>query len=55
MKRWLIQKKLKEIKSEKRLDLVIKMVWWIIFALIGLFLLYWMSPFIYYLLQVFKQ
>ncbi len=55
MERWLTQKKLRELKSEKRLDLVIKTVWWIIFALIGLFFLYWMSPFIYYLLQALKQ
>ncbi len=55
MKRWLTKKKLRELKSEKRLDLVIKTMWWIIFAAFGLFLLYWMSPFIYYLLQALKR
>jgi hypothetical protein len=55
MERWLTEKKWRELKSEKRFDLVMKTVWWLIFALVGLFLLYWMSPFIYYLIQVLKQ
>jgi hypothetical protein len=55
MEQWLTKKKLKELKSEKRFDLVVKMVWWLVFALFGLFLLYWMSPFIYYLLQALKR
>jgi thiamine transporter ThiT len=49
--RWLRKKKLREVKAEKRADLVIKIVWWIIFAIIGLNILYWISPIIYYTLQ----
>lgn len=55
MERWLTRQKLRELKSEKRFDLVIKTAWWLVFVLLGLFLLYWMSPFIYYLLQVLKK
>jgi hypothetical protein len=51
MERWLTEKKWRELKSEKRFDLLMKTAWWIIFALLGLFLLYWMSPFIYYLIK----
>lgn len=52
---WLRKKKLREVKSENRIDLVIKIVWWIIFAIIGLNLLYWISPLIYYALQTAKR
>jgi hypothetical protein len=48
---WLRKKKLQEVKAENRVDLVIKIVWWIIFAIIGLSILYWISPIIYYALQ----
>lgn len=48
---WLRKKKLREVKAENRIDMVIKIVWWIIFAIIGLSILYWISPIIYYSLQ----
>ncbi len=47
---WLRKKKLREVKAENRIDLLIKIVWWIIFAIIGLNILYWISPLIYYTL-----
>jgi hypothetical protein len=47
---WLRKKKLREVRAENRVDLLIKMVWWIIFAIIGLNILYWISPLIYYTL-----
>lgn len=46
---WLRKKKLQELKAENRIDLVIKIVWWIIFAIIGLIILYWISPILYHL------
>jgi predicted PurR-regulated permease PerM len=52
---WLRKKKLQEVKAENRVDLVIKIVWWIIFAIIGLNILYWISPIIYYTLQAAKR
>ena len=52
---WLRKKKLQEVKAENRIDMVIKIVWWIIFAFIGLNILYWMSPIIYYTIQAVKQ
>jgi hypothetical protein len=51
---WLRKKKLYEVKKEKRVDLVIKIVWWIFFVIIGLNILYWISPIIYYTLQAAK-
>ncbi len=51
---WLRKKKLQEVRVEKRGDLVIKIVWWIIFAIVGLNILYWISPIIYYALQAAK-
>ena len=47
---WLRKKKLREVKAENRIDLLIKIVWWIIFAIIALNILYWISPLIYYTL-----
>ncbi len=47
---WLRKKKLREVRAENRVDLLIKIVWWIIFAIIGLNILYWISPLIYYTL-----
>jgi hypothetical protein len=47
---WLRKKKLREVRTENRVDLLIKIVWWIIFAIIGLNILYWISPLIYYTL-----
>jgi len=47
---WLRKKKLREVRAEKRINLLIKIVWWIIFAIIGLNILYWISPLIYYTL-----
>ena len=52
---WIRKKKLQEVKAENRIDLVIKIVWWIIFAFIGLNILYWISPIIYYTIQAVKQ
>jgi hypothetical protein len=52
---WLRKKKMREVKAEKRVDLVIKIVWWIIFVIIGLNILYWISPIIYYTLQAAKR
>ena len=52
---WLRKKKLREVKADNRFDLVIKIVWWIIFAIIGLIILYWISPIIYYAIQAVKQ
>lgn len=52
---WLRKKKLREVKAENRVDLMIKIVWWIIFAIIGLTILYWISPIIYYSLQAVKR
>ena len=48
---WLRKKKLREVRAENRIDLVIKIVWWIIFMILGLTILYWISPIIYYTLQ----
>ena len=45
---WLRKKKLRELKAENRIDLVIKIVWWIIFVILGLNILYWISPIIYF-------
>ena len=45
---WLRKKKWRELKAETRMDLVIKIVWWVILALIALNILYWISPIIYY-------
>ena len=53
--RWLRKKKLREAKAENRVDLVIKIVWWIIFSIIGLNILYWISPMIYYAIQASKR
>jgi hypothetical protein len=52
---WLRKKKLREVKTENRIDIVIKIVWWIIFLIIGLSILYWISPIIYYTLQAAKR
>jgi thiamine transporter ThiT len=52
---WLRKKKRQEVKAKNRVDLVIKIVWWIIFAIIGLTILYWISPIIYYTLQAAKR
>lgn len=52
---WLRKKKLREAKAENRIDMVIKIVWWIIFAIIGLNILYWISPMIYYAIQASKR
>lgn len=52
---WLRKKKLREVKAENRIALVIKIVWWIIFVIIGLNILYWISPMIYYTLQATKR
>ncbi|UCE41103.1 MAG: hypothetical protein JSV17_16965 [Candidatus Aminicenantes bacterium] len=52
---WLRKKKLREVKAENKIDLVIKIVWWIIFAIIGMIILYWISPVIYYTLQAAKR
>ena len=52
---WLRKKKLREVKAENRIDMVIKIVWWTIFAIIGLNILYWISPIIYYTLQAAKR
>ena len=47
---WLRKKKLRETKAENRINLMIKIFWWIIFVIIGLTILYWISPLIYYTL-----
>ena len=52
---WLRKKKLCEVKAENRIDIAIKIVWWVIFAFIGLNILYWISPIIYYTLQAVKR
>ena len=52
---WLRKKKLQEVRAENRADLVIKIIWWIIFAIIALTILYWISPMIYYTLQAAKR
>jgi len=52
---WLRKKKLREVKAENRIDLLIKIVWWIIFVIIGLNILYWTSPILYHLIQVSKM
>jgi len=52
---WLRKKKLQELRSENRIALLIKIVWWIIFVIIGLIILYWISPIIYYTLQATKR
>lgn len=52
---WLRKKKLQELKAENRIDLVIKIVWWIIFVIIALVILYWISPILYHLTQVSKM
>lgn len=44
---WLRKKKLRKVRAENRIDLVVKIVWWIIFAIVGLTILYWISPIIY--------
>ena len=51
---WLRKKKLQEVKAENRVDLLIKVVWWIILVFIGLNILYWISPFLYYAIQAAK-
>ena len=51
---WLRKKKLQELKAENRISLLLKIVWWIIFVIIGLNILYWISPIIYYTLQAAK-
>jgi hypothetical protein len=48
---WLRKKKLRELKAENRIDLMIKMFWWIVIVMIGLSILYWISPIIYYSIQ----
>jgi len=48
---WLRKKKLRELRAEYRTDMVIKIVWWIIFAFIALNILYWISPIIYYTIR----
>jgi predicted PurR-regulated permease PerM len=53
--KWLRKKKWRELKAENRMDIVIKIVWWIIFAFIALNILYWISPILYYLIQVSKM
>ena len=52
---WLRKKKLQELKSENRISLLLKIVWWIIFVIIGLNILYWISPIIYYTIQATKR
>jgi hypothetical protein len=52
---WLRKKKLREVKAENRIALVFKIVWWIIFVIIGLNILYWISPMIYYGIQAMKR
>jgi hypothetical protein len=52
---WLRKKKLQELKAENRIALLIKIVWWIIFVIIALVILYWISPIIYYTLQAAKR
>jgi hypothetical protein len=52
---WLRKKKFQEAKAENKADLMIKIVWWIIFVIIGLNILYWISPIIYYAFQAAKQ
>lgn len=52
---WLRKKKLREVKAENRIDLLIKIMWWIIFVIIALTILYWISPIIYYTLQAAKR
>ena len=49
---WLRKKKLLELKAENRIDLMIKIFWWIVIAITGLTILYWISPIIYYALQL---
>jgi len=49
---WLRKKKLQELRAEYRIDMMIKFIWWIIFVIIALNILYWISPIIYYTLQV---
>jgi multisubunit Na+/H+ antiporter MnhB subunit len=51
---WLRKKKLRELQAENRIDMIIKVVWWIIFAFIALNILYWISPIIYYTIQTSK-
>lgn len=53
--KWLRKKKLREVKAENRIDLLIKIVWWIIFVIIALVILYWISPILYHLIQVSKM
>ncbi len=52
---WLRKKKRQELKAENRIDLAIKIFWWIILVIIGLAVLYWISPIIYYALQAAKR
>ena len=52
---WLRKKKLQELKAENRISLLLKLVWWIIFVIIGLNILYWISPIIYYTIQATKR
>jgi predicted PurR-regulated permease PerM len=52
---WLRKKKLQELKAENRIALLIKIVWWIIFVIIALVILYWISPILYHLIQVSKM
>ena len=52
---WLRKKKLRDVKAENRIALAIKIVWWIIFVIIGLNILYWISPMIFYGIQATKR
>jgi hypothetical protein len=47
---WLRKKKRRELKAENRIDMAIKIFWWIVFVMTGLSILYWISPIIYYTL-----
>jgi len=51
---WLRKKILREVKAENRIDLLIKIVWWIIFVITALVFLYWISPILYYVNQISK-
>lgn len=52
---WLRKKLWHELKAEKRTDMVVKIVWWIIFAFIALNILYWISPIIYFAIHAAKR
>jgi hypothetical protein len=49
---WLRKKKRHELKAENRIDMMIKIFWWIVFVMIGSSILYWISPLINYTLQI---